>query len=138
MPPGTRRLRTTEQRSADMDPHSVTPSVQPDHQRVAAAMKAAKARQIQADASVAHGGTAVCSHPAVPGQGPPCPSDRRVTYAVLTEAGLAKLHEASETHLADIRAFFESRFSTEELAQLVALLDRLPAAEHAGEDCSPG
>jgi len=67
-----------------------------------------------------------------------CASDRRVTYAVLTEAGLAKLHEASETHLADIRAFFESRFSTEELAQLVALLDRLPAAEHAGEDCSPG
>jgi DNA-binding MarR family transcriptional regulator len=55
-----------------------------------------------------------------------CASDRRVTYAVLTEAGLEKLREAAKTHIADISAFFESRFSPEELDQLVALLDRLP------------
>ena len=31
-----------------------------------------------------------------------CASDRRVVYAVLTDAGLAKLREASESHLAQI------------------------------------
>jgi DNA-binding MarR family transcriptional regulator len=65
-----------------------------------------------------------------------CESDRRVTYAVLTEAGRAKLREASETHIADIRQFFESRFSPEEIDQLVDLLGRLPgAAEAVGEAC---
>jgi len=66
-----------------------------------------------------------------------CASDRRVTYAVLTEAGLAKLREASKTHVADIRTFFESRFELEELDQLVALLDRLPAVQQPEESCSP-
>jgi DNA-binding MarR family transcriptional regulator len=68
-----------------------------------------------------------------------CASDRRVTYAVLTEAGRAKLTEASRSHVADIRAFFEERFSSEELDQLAALLARLPGAADAGEeDCSAG
>ena len=65
-----------------------------------------------------------------------CASDRRVTYAVLTEAGLEKLREASRTHVADIQTFFESRFSRKELDQLVALLDRLPGAQ-TEESCSP-
>jgi DNA-binding MarR family transcriptional regulator len=66
-----------------------------------------------------------------------CASDRRVTYAVLTTAGRTKLHEASESHMADIRAYFEGRFSNEELKQLAALLGRLPgAADAAGEDCA--
>jgi DNA-binding MarR family transcriptional regulator len=68
-----------------------------------------------------------------------CASDRRVTYAVLTEAGHAKLAEASRSHVADIRAFFEQRFSSEELDQLAALLGRLPgAADAVEEDCSAG
>jgi DNA-binding MarR family transcriptional regulator len=68
-----------------------------------------------------------------------CASDRRVTYAVLTEAGRAKLKEASDSHVADIRAFFEARFSSEELDQLAALLGRLPgAADAVEEDCSAG
>jgi DNA-binding MarR family transcriptional regulator len=66
-----------------------------------------------------------------------CASDRRVTYAVLTEAGVAKLREASKTHVADIREIFETRFNAEELDQLVALLERLPhAADATGESCS--
>ena len=65
-----------------------------------------------------------------------CASDRRVTYAVLTETGLAKLKEASSSHVADIRSYFESRFSSEELGQLVALLDRLPQDAEV-PDCSP-
>jgi len=68
-----------------------------------------------------------------------CDSDRRVTYAVLTESGHAKLKEASQSHVADIRAFFETRFSTDELDQLAALLGRLPgAADAVEEDCSAG
>ena len=66
-----------------------------------------------------------------------CATDRRVTYAVLTEAGLAKLREASKSHVADIRSFFETRFSSKELDQLVGLLDRLPLeAESADLNCS--
>jgi DNA-binding MarR family transcriptional regulator len=65
-----------------------------------------------------------------------CDSDRRVTYAVLTDAGRVRLKEASQSHIADVRAFFEERFSQEELDQLARLLGRLPgAAEAAGEDC---
>jgi DNA-binding MarR family transcriptional regulator len=66
-----------------------------------------------------------------------CAGDRRVTYAVLTGAGVAKLREASKTHVADIREIFETRFNAEELDQLVALLERLPhAADASGESCS--
>jgi DNA-binding MarR family transcriptional regulator len=66
-----------------------------------------------------------------------CASDRRVTYAVLTEAGRARLEEASASHLAGVRAFLEERFSGEELDQLAALLGRLPEAAGAtGEDCA--
>ncbi len=66
-----------------------------------------------------------------------CASDRRVTYAVLTDAGLAKLRETSNSHVAEIRSFFETRFSEEELDQLVGLLDRLPlGAEPLDTNCS--
>jgi DNA-binding MarR family transcriptional regulator len=67
-----------------------------------------------------------------------CASDRRVTYAVLTEAGLTKLRDASKSHVTDIRSFFESRFSSKELDHLVGLLDRIPLdPQPAGESCSP-
>jgi len=64
-----------------------------------------------------------------------CASDRRVTYAVLTDEGLTKLREASKSHVADLRAFFESRYSNDELEQLAALLGRIPA-DAAESDCS--
>jgi DNA-binding MarR family transcriptional regulator len=66
-----------------------------------------------------------------------CASDRRVTYAVLTETGRAKLRESSKSHVAGVRAFFEARYSQEELDQLAELLGRLPgAAEAVDEDCT--
>jgi DNA-binding MarR family transcriptional regulator len=66
-----------------------------------------------------------------------CASDRRVTYAVLTAAGRARLEEASASHLAGVRAFLEERFSGDELDQLAELLGRLPEAAGAtGEDCA--
>jgi DNA-binding MarR family transcriptional regulator len=69
-----------------------------------------------------------------------CASDRRVTYAVLTQAGLEKLTAASESHIADIRSYFESRFGEHELVEFVTLLERLPldAEEVRAADCSPG
>jgi DNA-binding MarR family transcriptional regulator len=68
-----------------------------------------------------------------------CASDRRVSYAVLTDTGLSKLREASRSHVADIREFFEARFSEEELDQLAGLLGRMPgAAEAVDEDCVAG
>ena len=63
-----------------------------------------------------------------------CPTDARVTYAVLTDAGRAKLREASKTHLASVRALLTERFTAEELEQLSELLERLPLAAEA--DCS--
>jgi DNA-binding MarR family transcriptional regulator len=66
-----------------------------------------------------------------------CDTDRRVVYAALTEAGRAKLEEASGSHLAGVRAFFDERYSAEELQQLAELLGRLPGAEGSdGSDCS--
>lgn len=67
-----------------------------------------------------------------------CASDARVTYALLTDAGFAKLREASETHLEGIRSHFAERFSGEELDALGELLTRLEleAAEEP-PDCSP-
>jgi DNA-binding MarR family transcriptional regulator len=66
-----------------------------------------------------------------------CSTDRRVTYAVLTGAGRTKLREASKSHIADVRAFFDERYTAEELEQLAELLGRLPGAGAvASEDCS--
>ena len=67
-----------------------------------------------------------------------CASDRRVTYAVLTETGLAKLREAADSHVAAVEELFHERYSEDELAHLGRLLARLPGAEGtAAESCSP-
>ena len=68
----------------------------------------------------------------------PCASDARVTYAVLTDAGLEKLEQASDSHVASIQAIFEERYSDEELVALSELLGRLPGAAAADpEACTP-
>jgi DNA-binding MarR family transcriptional regulator len=54
-----------------------------------------------------------------------CATDRRVTYAVLTECGAAKLAEASTTHVAGVRELFSERFERTELTALAELLHRL-------------
>jgi DNA-binding MarR family transcriptional regulator len=58
-----------------------------------------------------------------------------VIYAVLTEAGVRKVEEARDSHLADIEELFGSRFSAQEREQLAELLGRLPLA-HTSEPCS--
>jgi DNA-binding MarR family transcriptional regulator len=66
-----------------------------------------------------------------------CEADARVSYAQLTEAGEAKLHEAAETHVAGIRNFFRDRFSAEELGALGGLLERVPADPPGDLQCGP-
>jgi len=60
-----------------------------------------------------------------------CASDQRVTYAVLTEAGLAKIVAARESHARDIAELFSSQYTAEEAATLDELLGRLPLADTA-------
>jgi DNA-binding MarR family transcriptional regulator len=67
-----------------------------------------------------------------------CPSDARVSYAVLTETGREKLAAAACSHVAAIEDLFGERFGEEDLAMLVELLGRLPgAAGVAGSSCTP-
>ena len=66
-----------------------------------------------------------------------CESDARVTYAALTEPGRQKLHEAAESHLADIERLFTGHFDDAELATLAELLSRLDGQGGDGEICTP-
>jgi DNA-binding MarR family transcriptional regulator len=54
-----------------------------------------------------------------------CADDRRVVYAVLTDAGLAKVRSASESHLAQVQDLFAERFDEQELLTVAELLARL-------------
>jgi DNA-binding MarR family transcriptional regulator len=65
-----------------------------------------------------------------------CETDARVTYAVLTDAGLEKLRAAAGMHLDGVRRLFSERFSDEELETLGELLGRLDGAG-GDEDCAP-
>jgi DNA-binding MarR family transcriptional regulator len=62
--------------------------------------------------------------------------DRRVVYAVLTEAGLEKLEEASRSHLVQVEELFADRYDAAELGELGTLLERL--AEPGTPECAPG
>lgn len=64
-----------------------------------------------------------------------CASDRRVSYAVLTKAGRNKLREASKSHTRQIGELLGGPFDEDELAQLVALLDRLPGVDPTSDNC---
>jgi DNA-binding MarR family transcriptional regulator len=55
-----------------------------------------------------------------------CPGDRRVTYAQLTDAGLAKLRNASCGHEGSIRSLLEEHLSPKELEQLADVLAKVP------------
>jgi DNA-binding MarR family transcriptional regulator len=65
-----------------------------------------------------------------------CPSDARVSYAKLTDAGRAKLNAAATTHLRGIDELFLSRYSGSELSTLAELLGRLPVAGPDAGSCS--
>jgi DNA-binding MarR family transcriptional regulator len=55
----------------------------------------------------------------------PCPDDRRGAFAVLTDAGYAKLVEAAGTHVADVRARFLQHLTDNEQDVLARLWERI-------------
>ncbi len=54
-----------------------------------------------------------------------CATDRRVSYATLTPAGIAKWTEASLLHLEDLRTEFVGRMTQAELDTVVEVMDRI-------------
>lgn len=62
-----------------------------------------------------------------------CASDRRVVYAVLTDAGLEKLRNASQSHVRQIDEFFVERLGPDELESLAGLLEKFGEPE----PCTP-
>lgn len=54
-----------------------------------------------------------------------CESDRRGQWASLTDAGYARLREASPTHLRGVAEHFLDRFGADELASLERMLERI-------------
>lgn len=61
-----------------------------------------------------------------------CPSDARVSYARLTDAGYEKLRDAGCTHVGSIRRLFCEHFTSDELEQLAEFLSRLPGSHREG------
>lgn len=55
----------------------------------------------------------------------PCPTDRRVLWARLTDQGRAVLTAATQVHLDDLEQNFVSRLSLNEMTTLKDLLRRL-------------
>ena len=66
-----------------------------------------------------------------------CETDRRVTYAVITDEGREKIEAAARTHLEQLRALFTERYADDEITTFAELLGRLPEAAVGAEDCSP-
>lgn len=61
-----------------------------------------------------------------------CPSDLRVTYARLTEAGEAELARTACDHERAVAALLETRLSAGEIEQLGGLLAKLALSAEAG------
>lgn len=55
----------------------------------------------------------------------PCPTDRRVSWASLTDTGTEVLAAATEHHLADLEEHIVSRLTSDQLETLRGLLRRL-------------
>jgi len=64
-----------------------------------------------------------------------CASDARVTYAVLTDSGMNKLHECSTTHFGAVERLIGERLTDQEIAVLSELLGRLSDLD---DDCRIG
>ena len=67
-----------------------------------------------------------------------CPSDARGTLAVLTDAGLAKLEEAWQTHRRGVAEHVTGKLTTDEVARLGELLGKLVGDGPLPEDACDG
>ena len=59
--------------------------------------------------------------------------DRRGTYAVLTEAGLTRFHEAMKSHVNLVHRYFLSLFNESELSQMAEFWQRVLKREEEEE-----
>ena len=64
-----------------------------------------------------------------------CKEDARVSYAILTEAGLGKLRDAAPGHVEDIDRRIGEVLDEDEMRTLTELLGRIGASR--GENCAP-
>jgi DNA-binding MarR family transcriptional regulator len=64
-----------------------------------------------------------------------CAQDARVSYAVLTDAGMKKLQDCAPAHFAAVERLIGERLSDEEVESLSELLSRLSDLD---DDCSVG
>jgi DNA-binding MarR family transcriptional regulator len=60
-----------------------------------------------------------------------CPTDRRGSYAVLSEAGMARLVECAPTHVQGVRAHFIDRLSERQLTNLATALTHVEIDDDA-------
>ena len=67
-----------------------------------------------------------------------CPSDLRITYAQLTDAGADRLRAASCAHVGSVRALLEGHLSAKEIDGLAETLGKLPDVADGDESCTPG
>jgi DNA-binding MarR family transcriptional regulator len=65
-----------------------------------------------------------------------CPSDLRVTYARLSDAGAERLAAASCAHVASITALFEEHLDEHEIVLLADALDKLPGVAGTETACT--
>jgi DNA-binding MarR family transcriptional regulator len=68
----------------------------------------------------------------------PCPHDRRVMYAQITDEGRAKVADASCGHEGSIRTALEEHLSAEELDTVAEILGKLPGVADGDDSCKPG
>jgi DNA-binding MarR family transcriptional regulator len=66
----------------------------------------------------------------------PCASDRRVTWAILTPAGRARLRRASPLHLRGVKEHFARRLSPTQLDVLADALESVAQETRPGEGVS--
>ncbi len=64
-----------------------------------------------------------------------CPTDQRVTWAVITAAGRETLDDAYRVHEDTMRELVGSRLDRPQLESLVELLERLPGGDVDGSAC---
>jgi DNA-binding MarR family transcriptional regulator len=65
-----------------------------------------------------------------------CPTDLRVAYAQLTEAGAEKLKVASCGHIDSIRTLLEEHLSEREIVELSEALGKLPGVAEGDDTCA--
>jgi DNA-binding MarR family transcriptional regulator len=64
-----------------------------------------------------------------------CKEDARVSYAILTDAGLSKLKEAAPGHIEDIERQLADVLNEDDMRTLTDLLGRIGSGR--GENCTP-